>query len=179
MHIIKITPHSFKIILTKDELEKHGESILENKELSKQFFMHIIDETNRLYDNPFAQGSIDAEFFESKDGGGELFISKITSENGFSYLYSTKNLENLISLCKRLCDNPPQKSRLYCENDTFFLVMHFDVHNTFTLPSIKEYGDCHKISKLKSWFLEEHADVIIRENAVQTTSLAFSTKEIE
>ena len=77
MHIIKISPMSFKIILSKKDLQRHGvNNILEHADISGDFFAEIIEETNRLYGNPFDEGPLDADFFESKDGGGELFISK-------------------------------------------------------------------------------------------------------
>ena len=91
MHIIKITPCSFKIVLSKEDLKRHGiDNILEHADLSGDFFADIIEQTNRLYGSPFKEGAIDAEFFEGKDGGGELFIcsSKKVCKSTF-YIFTT------------------------------------------------------------------------------------------
>lgn len=169
MHIIKITPVSFKIILSKEDLQRHGiDNILEKSDISGDFFAEIIDKTNALYGCPFTDGAIDAEFFESKDGGGELFLCQAKSAHkAITYLFRCQDLESLIALCKRL-NTPDTKndSRLYFDDGKYSLLIFCLERNGFLLSILKEYGSASEISRLQTWLLEEHANIIFSENAI-------------
>lgn len=176
MHIIKISPYSFKIVLSKEDLKQHGVyNIMENSDISVDFFADIIEETNRLYGNPFKEGSIDAEFFEGKDGSGELFIC--SSKNSFKstfYLFATSELENLILLCKRLYSNYIQNDKgLYFINGKYSLLIHCDKRDNLLFSVMKEYGNASEITKFGIWLLEEHAQLLIAENAIRALCDAF------
>ena len=179
MHIIKITPCSFKIVLSKEDLMRHGvDNILEHADLSGDFFADIIEETNRLYGSPFKEGAIDAEFFEGKDGGGELFIcsSKKVHKSTF-YLFTTYELENLISLCKRLVTKShiQNDNRLYFDNDgKYSLLIHCGKRDDTLVSVMKEYGNASEITKFKISVLEEHSLLLISENATRTIAQTFS-----
>lgn len=167
MHIIKISPVSFKIILSKEDLQRNGvENIFEHAEYSGDFFAKIIEKTNALYGNPFKSGSVDADFFASKDGGGELFISK---KSCFSYLFRTKSLDNLISLCKQLSLGlRPQSSTLYFDDGIYCLLTEYDFKDEILVSRIKEYGDFRASGIFEKWLLEEHGKLLISGNAVQS-----------
>lgn len=176
MHIIKISPVSFKIILSKEDLQRHGvENILHHPDISGEFFSEIIEKTNELYRNPFTEGTIDAEFFESKDGGGELFISRHKEfHDRQTYLLSTGSFESIIQLCKRLYKTGAvSDSGLYYENGTYFLTAVCNMESSLTASIISEYGLCKKIGKIKLWHIQEHAKTLIKSNAAQTISEKF------
>ena len=175
MHIIKISPVSFKIVLTKEDLQRCGVSnILEHSELSGDFFAEIIDETNRLYGNPFTGGLLDADFFESKNGGGELFISKrVKSENSI-YIFTTEIIENLIMLCKRLYTlNIKDDKGLYFCNGKYSLLIYSEKERAILFSILSEYGNVSMATKLDIWHIQEHADAVIKENAVSTFANTF------
>lgn len=177
MHIIKITPHSFKIILSKEDLMRHGvQNIFDSKELSGEFFAEIINETNSLFGNPFISGSIDAEFFEGKDGGGELFLSSGVFKKTVTYLFRTRDFESLLCLCKRLSDFlMPENSALYTEKGEYCLLLEYENAEKPVLPYLKEYGHAEKINKIQRWLLEEHAEAIMTENAALHLTGIFSS----
>ena len=169
MHIIKITPRSFKIILTKDELIRGKDDI---SDISDDMFRHIIDEANRLYNNPFTGGTIDAEFFASKDGGAELFLTKgpDKTENAV-YLFKTDSSDILISLCKHLKSKGfTYASRLYFHDDIYKLAISPTDKNNLFSHLLSEYGEAKKISPLQKWILDEHARIIISDHAVNILS---------
>ena len=174
MHIIKITPYSFKIILSKEDLQRYGaQNIFESKELSGNFFAEIIDETNAVYGNPFKEGSIDAEFFESKDGGGELFKSTRVSDR-VTYLFKTRDFENLIRLCKRLSQFfIPEQSILFVSGSEYSLLLHYKNADDLVLPCLTEYGQALKSNLIRQWILEEHAEKLVADNAVRVISQTF------
>ncbi len=176
MHIIKISPQSFKIVLSKDDLKRHGvENILHHADMSGDFFEEIIRETNRIYGSPFAEGAIDAEFFESKDGGGELFIcSSKSSHKSITYLFRTDNCESLIKLCKRLMlSNPPCDSRLFHQDGRYSMLLFYQSRDSILIPVMKEFGTASEISKIQIWLLEEHESVIIDKDAIHTVAESF------
>lgn len=176
MHIIKITPQSFKIVLSKDDLRRHGvENILHHADMSGEFFEEIIRETNRIYGSPFSEGSIDAEFFESKDGGGELFIcSSKSTHKSIVYLFRTDNCENLIKLCKRLLHTKlPCGSKLFHDNGRYSLLLFYQCRDSILIPIMKEFGTASEISKLQIWLLEEHETVILDKDAIHTVADCF------
>ena len=170
MHIIKISPVSFKIVLSKQDLKRHGvENILHHTDISGDFFEEIMNETNRLYGNPFTYGSIDAEFFESKNGGGELFLCKSKSTCGvITYLFKTSDSDVLFSLCKRLSGfDFCYDSKLFLEKDVYSLLLLCRERNDFLLSVIKEYGKVSEISRLQVWLLEEHSALLIDSHAAE------------
>lgn len=173
MHIIKITPNSFKIILTKEDLQRDGvNNIFENNDLTGDFFKEIMEQTERLYGTTFSEGSVDAEFFESKDGGGELFICASRSM-GLSAIYfvQTKTSETLYALCRRLEKlHIHSDSRLYSENNLYILVVFLNRANDLLLSILSEYGTASKSGKFALWHLDEHAHVILKDNAVERLS---------
>ena len=133
MHIIKITPKSFKIILSKEDLQRYGvENILESPDISGELFTEIIERTNTLFGHPFTEGAIDAEFFESKDGGGELFITKHIHKNEDTvYVFTAKESDRIYMLCKRLGQEEfITESRLYHDGNVYQLVLRLkDTNN--------------------------------------------------
>ena len=174
MNIIKISPVSFKIILTKEDLSRYGvENILHHTELCGDFFEEIIHKTNAMFDSPFSEGAIDAEFFESKDGGGELFItgSKRKSKN-ITYIFSADDIEKVFSLCQRL-DTPntkPYESRLFAGEKNYRLLLTYKEENTLIPSFLKEYGNTLKADRLSVWVVEEHAKLLSGNDAVGTIS---------
>ncbi|MBR2021512.1 MAG: adaptor protein MecA [Clostridia bacterium] len=176
MHIIKISPVSFKIILSKEDLMRHGvENILNHADISGDFFGEIIEQTNRLYGNPFVEGAIDAEFFESKDGGGELFlVSSKKSIKSTTYLFRTESSDALISLCRRLSEQSTiAESRLFFDEGKYSLILLCQKGDDFLVSLMKEYGTVSEISLLQRWLLEEHARLIIDKEATRRITEAF------
>ena len=177
MHIIKISPVSFKIILTKEDLKCHGvENILHHTELCSDFFEEIIRETNSLFENPFTEGAVDAEFFESKDGGGELFISRSNrNTKSITYIYSTESIEHIFALCKRLnISFKPKKSRLFFDGKNYLLLLTYPKRNSILASFISEYGALREAGKLCEWIAEEHAKLLVEGDAVGTIAKSLS-----
>ena len=174
MHIIKISPMSFKIILSKKDLQRHGvNNMLEHADISGDFFAEIIEETNRLYGNPFDEGPLDADFFESKDGGGELFISKRKTQKNTVYCLESEKIDNLISLCKRIYTYNKNDSRLYYFNGKYSLLIYLREKDHALYSILSEYGQVSEVGKFHTWTLDEHGDLLIKDDAVGKTAVVF------
>lgn len=173
MHIIKISPKSFKIILTKDDLAFSGaDSAYESYGFSKEFFTKIIDEANRKYGADFGSGVIDASFFEDKCGGGELFLCESGScDYPDAYAFFTKDSDGIIRLCKRIKPLLSDTySSLYCNECEYALLLSLCDDKDFLLSVIKEYGECKKISRFEMWALQEHSKALIESKAIDVLS---------
>ena len=109
MEVIKISKTSIVIILTKDDLKKHGiEAPLCATERDLMQIMH-----GALSPEFFCGAALHVQVFESKEGGCEMFVTKQISEmRGYSRekyihipsrpVYCFDNLENLLLACKSL-----------------------------------------------------------------------------
>lgn len=177
MQIIKITPHSFKIILTKDDLRQVGAENIIQDAADRDFLREIIDKTNEMYDHPFDAGTINAEFFESKDGGAELFLFTSgyrTSDE--TYILTTDTVESILPLCNVLAnDKKLNESSLYCSNNIYYLFLVYAYADRFTSARLMEYGSFSKASKLLMWHITEHAKVIFENNALERLAEIFGT----
>ena len=143
----------------------------------QKLFTDIIEEAGSMYGIRFDSDTIDAKFFESKDGGGELFLRTCTSENNSNtYLFKTDSSESLLMLCKDLnCRTECYESSLYYHGGYYYLVMHFPCSGPLLLPHLGEYGDVKKAEDMDIWFLSEHAKVIIENNAAERFSRHFDS----
>lgn len=174
MHIIKISPQSFKIILSKSDIEKYGELPFETADYNRRFFEDIIHKTGMLYGLSLSEETIDANFFESKDGGGELFLSVGCGKES-TYIFSTDNTEVLIGLCKCLASSGTHiPSTLYSDGGVYRLALRLCTKNAMTLAVIREYGNIEKSGDFEVWYLDEHAKVLCGENAVEKIASSFT-----
>lgn len=173
MHIIKITPKSFKIILSKEDLQRFGAgNIFDYPDMSGELFSEIIERTNALYGSPFTEGAVDAEFFESKDGGGELFITKhICESSDVTYVFEASCSDRLRSLCKRLRKmGLSGESRLFFDGNSYKLILKLKETEEITKAVIREYGELKKAGKMSLWQIEEHAKLICPSDAIENIS---------
>ncbi len=168
MQIIKISPKSFKIILTKDDLTLSGmENTYDYLGFSKEFFAKVIDEANEKYGADFGCGVIDAEFFEDKYGGGELFLHEahaLSSTN--AYAFYAQQSEILIRLCKRL-GKGVSDSTLYCGDNIYILMLFLCDGSDFLQATIKEFGTLKKLSDFGVWEIQEHSRILIKDSAIE------------
>ncbi len=168
MQIIRISPKSFKIILTKDDLALSGnDNTYEQDGFSKDFFTKIIDEANRQYGADFGSGVIDARFFEDKCGGGELFLCEVTSKSCVeAYAVFAESSDDIICLCKRINSIFKSYSSLYFDGKYYILLLNLHNDDQIAISILHEYGFCKKISAVYAWSLEEHSKKILSDNAV-------------
>lgn len=86
---------------------------------------------------------------------------------GSIYIYSFKNIDDIISLSKRLCDIFKGKNILYKFEDRYFLSIENKISSEEDLDSIlSEYGQKHISTVISNYYLSEHGDIIIKNNAI-------------
>lgn len=169
MQIIKISPKSFKVILSKEYLLTDTD--FENNAFYENLLRKIINEISEREGVYFSRASkISAEMFDCSDGSAEMFIScdeKITSYKCV-YLFETKECDALFSLCGRLCFSSllPFSSELYYQNKSYFLSLYYENESETAKAIISEYGSVKKASLIRLLQLSEHAKLICPSNAI-------------
>ena len=170
MHIIKISSASFKIILTKEDVEKYSKKYVSDDKIdSYGFFCEIKDKTDSLFDYPFDALSVSAEFFQSKDGGGELFLTAKQKPCIHNYCFKTQSSDMLFKMCnsigKRMKDF---ESKLYFYNNLYHIILCFEnTPDEFLIALMSEYGEISKCLPILEWHLSEHAKCIFNVDAIE------------
>ncbi|WP_317367346.1 adaptor protein MecA [uncultured Tyzzerella sp.] len=83
------------------------------------------------------------------------------------YIYSFKNLDDIIKLSERLYSTYEGDSILYKYQDRYFLSLQKNSSFINSLePVISEYGEKHISNIISKYYLEEHAEVIIKSNVL-------------
>lgn len=88
------------------------------------------------------------------------------------YIYSFIKLDDIINLSERLYQVYKGKNVLYKYEDRYFLLLQ---NNNISFSSevdhiISEYGQKHISTIISKYHLEEHAEPIIKENAIEVLS---------
>lgn len=93
-------------------------------------------------------------------------------------IYSFASLDDVIRLSLQLADTFQGDSALYKNEGRFFLVLQKDSYaaaDTAQEPEwlLKEYGEKHISSPLAKYYLLEHGEAMIREQALKTLAKTF------
>lgn len=92
---------------------------------------------------------------------------KIEKDEGNIYIYSFIKLEDIISLSNRLNNSYEGKNILYKFEDRYFLSLQKGTSFVDDLDNIiSEYGQKHISTLISKYYLEEHGEVIIKDNAI-------------
>lgn len=181
MEIIKIGRDSFKISLDSNEAKKYEliESIRANDCMSTSIKV-LLEALKEKSGIDFGKERVSAEVYISKDGGCEVFVSKmpeitpITKNNTkprSRLIYRFETLEHLLMVCeglKRACYDDKCDVYYNKNTNTYFLVMYGIYPKDIKYAFLCEYG-----TKLKSnlyIYIVEHCECIFSENAVEIFS---------
>lgn len=112
-----------------------------------------------LEDRKYKQSGI-RSFDEQKEDNFDI-------EEDELYIYSFKNLDDIISLSERLSKTYDGNNILYKYQDRYFLSLQKNVSFVNDLESIvSEYGQKHISNVISKYYLDEHGEVIIKNNAL-------------
>lgn len=83
------------------------------------------------------------------------------------YIYSFKNLDDIISLSSRLYETYNGKNILYKYQDRYFLSLQNNISFISDIETIlSEYGEKHISNIISKYYLDEHGEIIIKDNAL-------------
>jgi adapter protein MecA 1/2 len=192
MRLERLTYNKIKIFLTSDDLSDRGltkEDIWKDSMKWNQLFHDMLEEASDEFDLEIL-GTVAVEIFSLQAQGMVMIITVEEQENeidmlddGFiemqvtmdgcdDILFEFANVEDVIQLAVRLANSGIGGGRLYCLNNTYYLMMNgLKLEADKVVPMLAEYGSPSIFSIHR---LMEYGKEVIKEDAIQTLVHYFS-----
>ena len=199
MELIRISNSKLKIMLTPMDMrqfELSNDNFYDDSEKMHRSFRLLLDEVKRQSGFEADDHRISVQYFPSREGGCEMFISNLSGdkENGScaltpapemqpaprtrgcfsrSFAYRFEGLDELLSVCRRLLPMDYINASSAWQDDTgqYYLFLNTFAASPFATPEelyfVVEYGTIENASQLRL-YLAEHGTVICAENAIST-----------
>ncbi len=199
MELIRINERKIKIMLTPSDMTQfdlHTDCMEEDSAEVRRAFRHLLDEVRRQTDLDLDDRRIAVQYFPSREGGCEMFVSSIqpicagkekkkapalpvgreaNAISGFRRdgAYRFDSLDALLRACARLRNigYAGESAAYRDEQKRYFLLLRYISPFPFALPDnlafLCEYGKIENAELLRIYF-REHADIIRAPDAVET-----------
>lgn len=172
MELIKIDENRLKVMLTAEDLRTYDiafDRLDYSGTETRRVIWSILDTAKKETGFDAAGDKICIRAFRDKDGGCELFVSRVTApprRTPKKHLYAFSTCEALCAACKRLsaCRFEGAGAAYLCDDGRFFLELEFSAADTTEamLSILLEFGK--QIPHAKT-YLAEHATTLCQ-NAV-------------
>jgi negative regulator of genetic competence, sporulation and motility len=171
LELIRISLDKIKISLTKAELDAYDltvDSIDYGENRTKEAFRELFVEARERTGFETDGEKVFVQIFRAKNGGCEIFVSKIAKEKGAlkegqMRTFAFSELGDLIRSCKALMEiGFCKKSDVYIENGQFYLVLHSpcEIESGCVLEFSKE------LPPLNMQYIKEHFTQLRKSDAV-------------
>lgn len=199
MELIRISDSKLKIMLTPMDMrqfELSTDNFYDDSEKMHHSFRLLLDEVRRQSGFEADDHRISVQYFPSREGGCEMFISNLSQKKNTtscaltpaqeikpvtrtrgsfcrSFAYRFEGLNELLSVCHRLLpmDYISESSAYRDDGGHYYLFINTFAASPFATPEefyfIVEYGSLENASQLRL-YLAEHGTVICAEDAVGT-----------
>ena len=199
MELIRISDSKLKIMLTPPDMRQFelcADNFYDDSEKMHHSFRLLLDEVKRQSGFEADDHRISVQYFPSREGGCEMFISNLSPEReratcaltpaqgmqpatrsrgSFcrSFAYRFEGLEELLSVCRRLLpmDYISASSAYRDDAGRYYLFLSTFAASPFATPEelyfVVEYGSLENASQLRLYLLE-HGTTLCAENAIGT-----------
>ena len=199
MELIRISDSKLKIMLTPMDMrqfELNTDNFYDDSEKMHRSFRKLFEEVKRQSGFEADDHRISVQYFPSREGGCEMFISNLSGDREKSpcaltpaqemqpmartrgnfcrsFAYRFEGLEELLSVCRRLLpmDYISASSAWRDDGGRYYLFLSTFAASPFATPEelyfVVEYGTIENASQLRL-YLAEHGTVICAEDAVGT-----------
>ena len=199
MELIRISDSKLKIMLTPMDMRQFelcADNFYDDSEKMHHSFRLLLDEVRRQSGFEADDHRISVQYFPSREGGCEMFISNLSQKKNTascaltpaqeikpvtrtrgsfcrSFAYRFEGLDELLSVCHRLLpmDYINESSAYRDDGGHYYLFINTFAASPFATPEefyfIVEYGSLENASQLRL-YLAEHGTVICAEDAVGT-----------
>lgn len=199
MELIRISDSKLKVMLTPMDMrqfELSTDNFYDDSEKMHRSFRLLLDEVKRQSGFEADDHRISVQYFPSREGGCEMFISNLSPEresttcaltpaSGMqpatrtrgsfcrSFAYRFDGLEELLSVCRRLLplDYITASSAWRDDAGRYYLILNTFAASPFATPEelyfVVEYGRLENAAQLRL-YLSEHGEVVCAEDAVGT-----------
>ena len=175
MEIIKIGNDSLKISLTREETREYDFSSEDSR--GKKTLGCLMNEVKRKIGIDFATDKISAEIYVSKDGGSEIFVSKVPIEKALpkgnskqttKSIYRFEHLEHLLPVCRRLEQiSYNNESTVYHSEEfgDYYLMLKGIYPKDLKYAFLGEFGSKVKNNMLP--YIVEHCNCLCENNTIE------------
>ncbi len=199
MELIRISDSKLKIMLTPTDMrqfELSTDNFYDDSEKMHRSFRLRLDEVRRQSGFEADDHRISVQYFPSREGGCEMFISNLSPERDRvscaltpaqgmqpatrtrgsfcrSFAYRFEGLDELLSVCRRLLsmDYISASSAWRDDAGRYYLFINTFAASPFAMPEglyfVVEYGHLENAAQLRL-YLAEHGVVVCAEDAVGT-----------
>lgn len=199
MELIRISDSKLKVMLTPMDMrqfELSTDNFYDDSEKMHRSFRLLLDEVKRQSGFEADDHRISVQYFPSREGGCEMFISNLSPEresttcaltpaSGMqpatrsrgsfcrSFAYRFDGLEELLSVCRRLLplDYITASSAWRDDAGRYYLILNTFAASPFATPEelyfVVEYGRLENAAQLRL-YLSEHGEVVCAEDAIGT-----------
>jgi negative regulator of genetic competence, sporulation and motility len=199
MELIRISDSKLKIMLTPMDMrqfELSTDNFYDDSEKMHRSFRLLLDEVRRQSGFEADDHRISVQYFPSREGGCEMFISNLSGERDRgtcaltpaqeikpvtrtrgsfcrSFAYRFEGLDELLSVCRRLLpmDYITASSAYRDDTGRYYLILNTYAASPFAMPEelyfVVEYGSIENAAQLRL-YLSEHGAVVCSEDAVGT-----------
>ena len=197
MELIRISDSKLKIMLTPMDMrqfELSTDNFYDDSEKMHRSFRLLLDEVRRQSGFEADDHRISVQYFPSREGGCEMFISNLSGERDRgtcaltpaqeikpvtrtrgsfcrSFAYRFEGLDELLSVCRRLLpmDYITASSAYRDNTGRYYLILNTYAASPFATPEelyfVVEYGTIENAAQLRL-YLSEHGAVVCAEDAV-------------
>lgn len=199
MELIRISEGKLKIMLTPMDMRRFELSVdnfYDDSEKMHRSFRRLFDEVKRQSGFEADDHRISVQYFPSREGGCEMFISNLSGEKERStcaltpaqgmqpiarargsfcrsFAYRFGGLGELLSVCRRLqaLEYISASSAYRDDAGRYYLLLSTFATSPFATPEelyfVAEYGQLENAAQLRL-YLSEHGTVVCAEDAVGT-----------
>ncbi|WP_368236540.1 adaptor protein MecA [Anaerotruncus rubiinfantis] len=189
MEIKQISPRRLQIQLTEADLRAAGLAFDEidcADPKSRGLFLSLL-ETARMTTDFSPRAKVFIEVYPDDAGGCTVYLSdlsrlktkrwKVRRPVSVPVIYSFTDVDTLINGSVKLfrrCSHRIRKSALYRLDGGWKLMIYpLDTVENITLSFLDEYAECCGEGPLAAAWLEEHGELVVREDAVDLISAYF------
>ncbi|MBO7273516.1 MAG: adaptor protein MecA [Clostridia bacterium] len=197
MELIRISNSKLKIMLTPMDMrqfELSTDNFYDDSEKMHRSFRLLLDEVKRQSGFEADDHRISVQYFPSREGGCEMFISNLSGDKekgscaltpaqemqpaprtrgsfSRSFAYRFDGLDELLSVCRRLLpmDYINASSAWRDDGGQYYLFLNTFAASPFATPEelyfVVEYGTIENASQLRL-YLAEHGTVLCAEDAI-------------
>jgi negative regulator of genetic competence, sporulation and motility len=199
VELIRISDSKLKVMLTPMDMrqfELSTDNFYDDSEKMHRSFRLLLDEVKRQSGFEADDHRISVQYFPSREGGCEMFISNLSPERESmtcaltpaqgiqptartrgsfcrSFAYRFDGLEELLSVCRRLLplDYITASSAWRDDAGRYYLILNTFAASPFATPEelyfVVEYGSIENAAQLRL-YLAEHGAVVCAEDAIGT-----------
>lgn len=187
LNIEILNKHIIKITLSFKDMKNYNltyEKINYNDQKTRQLIVNLLYKIKKTTKVDISKSQMFIEAFPTEENGCILYLNIInqkTINNTSSpninrpIIVKFKQIQDFKKMCKTIANRNyinkiPKNTLLQINNSPILIIYSYSKQLTKILPIFLEYGNIVGYGKLNEKIIEEHCQLIIKNNAIETIS---------